>query len=75
MVFKSFRAIFLQRAKFGTGGNTNTWDAGFTPTADNNHDLRELTAFVFHPNMLPNDLGAPDAPFRVGSNLVVRLVR
>jgi hypothetical protein len=75
VVFRSFRAIFIQRAKFGTGGNTNTWDAGFTPTARDNHDLRELTAFAFHPNMLPNDLGAPDAPFRVGANLVVRLVR
>lgn len=75
VVFQSFRAIFLQRAKFGTGGGVNTWDAGFTPTAQHNHDLRELTAFAFHRNMLPNDLGAPDAPFRVGSNLVVRLVR
>lgn len=75
VVFRSFRAVFIQRAKFGNGANANTWDAGFTPTAQNNHKAVEVTAFAFHPNMLPNRLGAPDAPFEVGSNRVVRLVR
>ena len=75
VAFRSFRAVFLQRAKFGTGQGVNTWDPGFAPTAQNGDALRELTAFSFHRNMLPNDLGAPDAPFRIDTNLVVRLVR
>jgi hypothetical protein len=77
--FRSFQAVFIQRATFGSGnaGNITYWDAGFddAEVVKNNDSLREITAFAFHPSMLPNDLGAPDAPFRFGSNLVVRLVR
>ena len=37
--------------------------------------FRELTGMVFHPNMLPGNLGSSTAPFDVGSNRFIRLVR
>jgi hypothetical protein len=77
--FRSFQSIYIQRATFGSGNANNVtyWDAGFDDAEDvnNNADLREITGFAFESSMLPGDLGAADAPFRFGSNLVVRLVR
>ena len=75
--FKAFRAIYMQRLTWGTGGSPKPWDPGFAvpSSLQNNDGLRELTGMVFHPNMLPNNLGTSEAPFSVGTNRFIRLVR
>jgi len=76
VTFRAFRAVYMQRSKFGTGGNEVVWDPGFTaPAIPSNRGFRELTGMVFHPNMLPGNLGSSTAPFDVGSNRFIRLVR
>jgi hypothetical protein len=55
-----------------------TWDPGFDATPSNAgsyQSVRETAAFVFPPGMLPGSLDAPDAPFLVGTNRFVSLVR
>ncbi len=75
----SFRAIFFQRLLGSCSGNACGLDfepglstpsmAGVTPTAE------AITAFVFPPTMLPNGLAGDSAPFDVGKNRFVRLIR
>jgi hypothetical protein len=76
-VFRAFRAVYMQRMTWGTGGSPMPWDPGFAVPSGlkSNDGLRELTGMVFHPNMLPNNLGTSTAPFRVGVNRFIRLVR
>jgi hypothetical protein len=75
--FKRFRAIYMQRLTWGTGGSPKNWDPGFsTPAGLSSTDgMRQLTGMVFHENMLPNNLGSSTAPFEVGTNRFIRLVR
>lgn len=76
VTFKAFRAVYMQRSKFGTGGGERFWDPGFAaPVIASNKAFRELTGMVFHENMLPGGLGSSTAPFDVGSNRFIRLVR
>ncbi len=74
----SFRAIFLQRLL----GSCNAHSCGldFEPGLSGSfasapQDAEAITAFVFPPGMLPNDLASADAPFQIGTNRFVRLIR
>ena len=73
-----FRAVFLQRLLGSCSGNTCGLD--FEPGLQINkssspQDAEAITAFVFSANMLPNGLAQTDAPFAVGKNRFVRLIR
>lgn len=76
-IFRAFRAVYMQRLTWGTGGSPLPWDPGFAVPSglQTNDGLREMTGMVFHQNMLPNNLGTSTAPFRVGANRFIRLVR
>jgi hypothetical protein len=74
----SFRAIFLQRLLGSCNGNSCGLD--FEPglginKAGSPQDAEAVTAFAFPSGMLPNGLASSDAPFKVGVNRFVRLVR
>jgi hypothetical protein len=77
----SFRALFFQRLLGACNGNTcNTdFEPGFPanqPDMTNVPKQAEaITAFVFPPSMLPNGLAGDSAPFEVGKNRFVRLIR
>jgi hypothetical protein len=74
-----FRAVFIQRAYLETGGNTGvTWDPGVPPSGDTGGTLQRLgetSMFVFPPGILPNGLADDNAPFQLGLNRFIRLVR
>ena len=75
----TFRPIFFQRLLAGScGGGSCSHD--FEPglgysnsSAENKAD--GITAFVLPRNSLPNGLGNEEAPFQVGLNRFVRLIR
>lgn len=74
----SFRAIFLQRLLGSCSANTCGLD--FEPGLSTNQssspdDAEAVTAFVFPTGMLPNGLASSDAPFQIGTNRFVRLIR
>lgn len=74
----SFRAIFFQRLLGGCSGNSCNLD--FEPGITGNFsgalaDAEAITAFVFPTTMLPNGLAGDTAPFEVGKNKFVSLVR
>jgi hypothetical protein len=74
----TFRAIFLQRLLGACSGNTCNTD--FEPglginKASSPQQAEAITAFVFPTRMLPNGLGEAEAPFEVGKNRFVRLIR
>ena len=74
----SFRAIFLQRLLGSCSANSCGLD--FEPGLSANYasapqDAEAITAFVFPPGILPNDLASSDAPFQIGTNRFVRLIR
>lgn len=75
----SFRAIFLQRLLGSCNGNSCGLDfePGFsTPNmAGVSADAEAITSWVFPPTMLPNGLAGDSAPFDVGKNRFVRLIR
>lgn len=75
----SFRAIFFQRLLGSCSGNTCDLDfePGFTSPdlAGVNDDAEAITAFVFPSTMLPNGLAGDDAPFQLGKNRFVSLIR
>ena len=78
--FVAFRPIFIQRLVLSTsgGGGDVIWDPGVSPAPSPTgtyQDVRESAAFVLPPGMLPGDLDDPDAPFAVGKNRFVSLVR
>ncbi|MEQ1787578.1 MAG: pilus assembly protein TadG-related protein [Acidimicrobiales bacterium] len=73
-----FRAIFFQRLLGSCNGNSCGLD--FEPGLGINksgspQDAEAITAFVFPATMLPNGLASTDAPFNVGKNRFVRLIR
>jgi hypothetical protein len=73
-----FRAIFLQRLLGSC--SSNTCDTDFEPGLGINKanvpaEAEAITSFVFPTTMLPNGLAGDDAPFEVGRNRFVRLIR
>jgi hypothetical protein len=79
--FTGFRAVYIQRVCLGSNACPIQFDPGFNMGSTglgNGRATTQFTAWAFGPgnvSMLPGDLGAPDAPFRVGTSLFVRLVR
>jgi hypothetical protein len=75
----TFRPIFLQRLLAGNcGGGTCTHDfepgLGYTNASSEDH-AEGITAFVLPRSSLPGGLGLETAPFDVGVNRFVRLLR
>jgi Flp pilus assembly protein TadG len=74
-----FRAVYLQRIVGGCsthGGCNLDFEPGLTPAgADANGSAEALTAWVFPPKILPNSLSESDAPYDIGRNRFLRLVR
>ena len=73
-----FRAVFFQRLLGACNGNTCNTD--FEPglgidKSGSPKDAEAITAFVFSPTMLPNGLAGDDAPFAIGRNRFVSLIR
>ncbi|QYG92538.1 hypothetical protein HC251_08835 [Iamia sp. SCSIO 61187] len=74
--FLSFQAIYLQRLTIGNGRNATIFNPGFAPEGDGNGgDVGEVTAWVFPFGMLPGRLQEPNAPYAIGVNRFVQLVR
>ncbi|MGH9084603.1 MAG: pilus assembly protein TadG-related protein [Acidimicrobiales bacterium] len=77
--YKLFRPVFIQRLCIGNQAcNQGTFSPGVGWT--DNHgststNVHAVSAFAFHPSMLPNNLGSEDAPFDINVNLFLRLVR
>ena len=77
----TFRAIWLQRLLAGqcngSSGCDHSYDPGVPYTGSTSSATKAdgITAFVFPRTMLPNNLGGETAPFDVGKNRFVRLVR
>jgi len=78
----TFRAVFLQRLLGECTGNSCEIDfepmgTDFEPAANDPsaRTANAITAFVFPPGMLPNGLSGEDAPFALGVNRFVRLLR
>jgi hypothetical protein len=79
--FVRFRAVFLQRLMGGC--NASTCDLDFEPGDDpaqeddapNNGAAEVVTAWVFPSTMLPNGLAGESAPFELGVNRFVQLIR
>jgi hypothetical protein len=78
--FQRFRPVFIQRLCLGNQQcNQGTFSPG-VPWSDEhtstvNTDVAAVSAFTFSASMLPNGLGHDDAPFDVGRNVFVRLLR
>ncbi len=76
----TFRAIYLQRIVGGCPTHGGTCDLDFEPglaPAGNSAGgkAEALTAWVFPSNILPNGLADAGAPYAVGKNRFLRLVR
>jgi hypothetical protein len=75
----SFRAIFFQRLLGSCNGNSCGLDfePGVTTASlqSVSASADAITAFVFPTNMLPNGLADDAAPFEVGKNRFIRLIR
>lgn len=77
--YKVFRPVFIQRLCIGNQQcNQGTfspgvgWNDQHGSTSTNVH---AVSAFAFHPNMLPGGLGGDEAPYDINVNLFLRLVR
>lgn len=77
-----FRAVFIYRSCgskcSGPGANVWSHDPGSNvspPSGPSSNSVGDLTGFVFSDNMLPEGLAGPDAPFDIGTNRFVELVR
>jgi hypothetical protein len=76
--FLRFRAIFIHRLFIEKSGDDTIFDPGVSPAAPTSGSyqrLAEVSVFVFPDGMLPNGLAGDTAPFDVGRNKFVRLVR
>jgi Flp pilus assembly protein TadG len=74
---QTFRAVFIQRVLGDCGG---TCDVDFEPGVgrsipSSESNAEAVTVFVFPKTMLPNGLSGDDAPFKLGVNRFVRLIR
>lgn len=74
VMFEAFRPVFIQRVVFKQNAvfDPGVGDRPVTAGAD---DLREVTAFVFPEDMLPDGLADDDAAHAIGKNRFVQLVR
>jgi hypothetical protein len=72
--FSRFRATFLQRLTLQNLASPGYYDPGFSTPTGGKRVVRELTAFVLPPGVLPNGLGDADAPYAIGRNRFVQLV-
>lgn len=74
-----FRAIYMQRLLAGTcpsGNCTHDFEPGVGYSNSSAESKAEgMTVFVFPRSMLPNGLGNDDAPWALGRNRFIRLVR
>jgi Putative Flp pilus-assembly TadE/G-like len=78
--YKVFRPVYIQRLCVGNQQcNQGTFSPGVPwidlKTGNTSNSIHAVSAFAFHPDMLPNGLGGPDAPFDINVNLFLRLVR
>ncbi len=75
--FAAYEPVFLQRVYGGncdSGGCDVEFDPGIGYAAPGSHTKAyAMTVFVIPNGMLPGDLGAADAPFRIGTNRFVQL--
>jgi hypothetical protein len=73
---EAFRAVYIQRLLI-ENSNT-TWDPGVSPappTTGTVNRVGETSIFIFPPGSLPNGLADANAPYQLGANRFVRLVR
>ena len=70
-----FRATFFQRLTLQNLGSPGYYDPGFDAPSGGQKSVRELTAFMFPSDMLPNGLADEDAVYAIGRNRFVHLVR
>ncbi|MDX6234047.1 MAG: hypothetical protein QOH68_3129, partial [Nocardioidaceae bacterium] len=74
-----FRAVFLQRLLIDCNSNSCGYDfepgIGYTNPGGSSTKADSITSFVFPANSLPNNLGRDDAPFAVGRNRAIKLLR
>ena len=80
VTFDRFRAAFLQRLLGGncSGGTcSHDFEPGvpYTGSSSSESKAEGMTAFVFPSGMLPNGLAHDDAPYAIGVNRFVRLLR
>jgi hypothetical protein len=73
--FARFRATFVQRLTIQNLASPGYFDPGFAPPSGGKLAVNEATVFVFPQAMLPNGLSEDGAPFAVGKNRFVQLVR
>jgi hypothetical protein len=74
----AFKAVFIQRLYIERGGGGVTWDPGVSPappTSGGFSRVGETSIFIFPPGSLPNGLADTNAPFEIGANRFVRLIR
>ncbi|CAN5517827.1 hypothetical protein BH20ACT2_BH20ACT2_22660 [soil metagenome] len=74
VTFAAFRPVFIQRVIFKSNVVFDP-GVGLRPVSAGADDLREVTAFVFPEDMLPNGLADADAAHAIGKNRFVQLVR
>ena len=70
-----FRAVYIQRMCVGNNNCDLEFDPGFGITGGSDSRANSLTAFLFPKKMLPNGLAESDAPFAIGKNRFVSLLR
>jgi Flp pilus assembly protein TadG len=74
-----FRAVFLQRLLIDCNSNSCDYDfepgIGYISPAGSSTKADSITSFVFPRDSLPNNLGDDDAPFAVGRNRAIKLLR
>jgi Flp pilus assembly protein TadG len=74
-----FRAVFLQRLLIDCNSNACDYDfepgVGYNSPGGSSDKADSVTAFVLPANSLPNGLGSDDAPFAVGRNRAIKLLR
>jgi hypothetical protein len=76
--FQRFRAVFIHRLFIERSGTDTIFDPGVTPTAPTTGSYQrvgEVSVFVFPDGMLPNGLADEQAPFEIGKNRFIRLLR
>lgn len=78
--FERFRPMFIQRVCLGGNDCGFEFDPGIPGLGDgddvgNGTSTSSFTAFLFPPGMLPGQLDSDDAPFLIGVNRAVSLLR
>jgi hypothetical protein len=77
LAWASFQPVFIQRIYGGHDGQAWSFepepDSSATYAAES--DAAGVTVFVLPRTALPGDLGDEDAPFNIGENIAIRLMR